>query len=50
MTRQAQRLGCPSHLTIPAIHNATVAFVDEAHRKITYQRADGRTFVDGGGQ
>ncbi len=43
-----QRAGCPSHLTIPSILNMQVAAVDEAARRITYQAADGRTFVDGG--
>lgn len=48
LTVDQQRAGCQSHLTIPALHNAQVVEVDEIARRITYQRADGTTFVDGG--
>lgn len=44
-----ERAGCPSHLTIPELHNAQVVEVDDGARRIVYQRPDGTVFVDGGG-
>lgn len=46
-----QRSGCDGHLTLPALFvDAQVVEVGEDARRITYQRADGSRFVDGGGR
>lgn len=44
--KENQRFGCQEQLTIPSIVNMQVASVDEHGRRITYQAADGRTFVE----
>lgn len=42
-----QKLGCPAHLTIPAMVPGVLQEVDEAAETISYILADGTLFVDG---
>ncbi|HKD37692.1 MAG TPA: hypothetical protein VKB78_12860, partial [Pirellulales bacterium] len=43
-----QQLGCPGHRYLPSLVPGTQTDADPDARTITYQLADGSTWIDGG--
>lgn len=44
---EAQRVACPSHVTIPPVVNMEVVHADEATRRVVFQAMDGKQYEGG---